>query len=190
MRAAIISLMTLAVVGMPAAAGAGWHDHHCHDLHVSGDSDFRFEGELLYIAHRDGDLEDEVTVTKDGQLTINGSDIEVDGKSRKLLKKFYAEAATLDEQAAVIAKDAEAIASEATGFAVMTVAAVLESLSGKESKVEKKAARMETDFEERVALIEEMAEDIEDRADRIVALSEDLNDRVPELRDLGWFLDN
>jgi hypothetical protein len=65
------------------------------------------DGDLLVITHRDRREHEEIVISDDGDLTIDDQRIATDGKSRKLLKKFFREAARLEEQADLIAEDAE-----------------------------------------------------------------------------------
>lgn len=177
-------LLAVVLLGLPAVGLA-------HDVHFSDNSSFEVEGDELVITreHRRGD--DEVVVSRDGDLTINGERIEVGDGERKDLKKLYREAVKLEEMAEKIGAEAARIAEASSEFAAAQVAAALRSLRDDDAEVdEDEMEKIEIRFEAEVEQIEKFAEKIEEQADEVVELAEDLQDRIPALGELRWFLDD
>ena len=190
MRNIIIIVLVGVCLLAPALATAGHHGHTAV-LHQSHHSSFEVDGDQVILVQHDKHSSDEVIISRNGDLEINGDRIKTDGKSRKMLKKFYKEAVILEEKADLIAEDATELAGNATAFAAVTVMKALRSFSDDEDLEDKLEDLEDTemDFEEQAERIGEMGDEIGERADRLVDLADDLCDRVAELDDLDWFLD-
>jgi hypothetical protein len=218
MRKVLAIMLTVAVLGLPVVLGApilmegsiigsaaaGWcgtawaaggHDHHdCRGVNMSEHTSFEIDGDLLVVAHRDHFEGEKIIISEDGDLTINGDRIETDGKSRKLLKKFYREAVKLEENAERISADAEEFAEETTAYAAAAVRQALRSLRDGDDEEDEEAraefADLEADFEEQAEFIERLGDEIGDQADLLKEIAEVLRERIPELDQVEWFLDS
>ncbi len=189
----LVLLLVIVVLAMPLAAGAHSSKHdNDHHISFSGHSGFDIEDGELTLTNRTRHGKDRVVITEDGDLTINGDRIKTDNRERKMLRKFYDEAAELEEMAEEIAQDAGKIAKVSTKFATQQVAAALRSLSDDDDDDfdEEKMEAIEADFEREMETIEEFAGEIEDQADKLEEMADDLKEAIPELDDLGWFLDD
>jgi hypothetical protein len=190
MRKILTILVVMVVLLVPMLATAGHHHHgHCRGTLMSHETSMDIEGDLLTITNDDRYDGWEVVISDDGDLEVNGDRIEVDGKSRKLLKKFFRETAKLEEQADLIAEDSEELAEDATAYAAAAVRKALRSLNDEEDDDELQAefAELKDDFEGRSELIEKLGDEIGEQANRIKDLAEELQERIPELEELEWF---
>lgn len=191
MRKVFISMLVGVGLLAPVLAFGGQKHHHEHNRHHSSHSSFELDGDEVIIVEHSQRSSDEVVISKDGDLEINGDQIKTDGKSRKLLKKFYREAVILEKEAEQIGLEAAELATEATSFAAVSVLKALKALTD-EGDFEADLADLEDrgeDFEALAEIMEERGEEIEAQADKLVDLADELCDRVSELNGLGWFLD-
>ena len=179
-----IVLIAALLLAVPAAA----HDHHtCH----SGDSSFEVEDGRLVITRDRFGSDDEVIVSREGDLEINGERIDVDKSQRAHLKKFYREADKLERMAAEIGEDAGQIAEASTAYAIAQVASALRSLGDDDADAdEADMADIESDFAKQMEKIEGFADEIEEQAEKVVDMADDLQQEIPALGKLDWFLDD
>ncbi len=190
MRKSTLGLAVLLILTLPAIALAGHGKHHARNTLVSDHSSLEVDGDQLIITCDGRSAREEVVVTADGVLTIDGREIQTSSHEVKLLKKFYRESVELERQAGLIAEDAEELAADATAFAAVAIKDALRGLGDqKQSRSDRKRDRkLKADFEKRSELIEKIGEDIGQQADVVKELAKELQREIPELRELGWFM--
>jgi cell division protein FtsL len=187
----MVLLLAAALIATPVVATAHATRHaEKHDICISHNSTFDFEGGDLILTHKSRRAKDRVVITEDGELTINGDRVRTEGRERKLLRKFYREASALEEMAEFIAADAEKIAAVSTRYATVQLAAALRSLGEDDDESVAVADDLENDFAQEIAAIEEIGDRIEGQAEKVVAIAEKLQEQIPELAALDWFLDD
>lgn len=201
MRTVLISLIT----GLFLVSGVYAADVECCD---DWDFDYHDRGEnhLLYGWNDDIDLEiddgqviitcdrrryksDEVKITGDYRLYVNGERVDVDDEQEELLKKYYHLAIDVHEEATLIGREGAKIGVEGAKIGAHAVSGVIKLLlldfdeDEFEREMEYEAEKLEVKadkLEERADALEEMAENLEDT-------HEDLSRKIPELRELRWF---
>lgn len=201
MRKIIISLITglflmSAVYAADSDCSDDWHfDHHNNDMHHlrcgwNEDIDLEIDnGDVIITCNRWRYRSDEVKITEDYRLYVNGERVDVDDENKELLGKYYNQAIKLHEEAMIIAREGAKIGVEGAKIGVKAATgafkALLLDLDGDEfeARIEAEADRLEEkaeELEERADVLEEMSDDLEDMHD-------DLSHEIPELRDLRWF---
>jgi len=167
-------------------------DHDFHDYHYHHNDRLRLDiddSDVIITCERRRYRSDEVKITGDYQLYVNGDRVDVDDDQEELLKKFYHKALDLNEEAKMIGREGAEIGVEGAKIGARAVSGVIQMLlldfdeDKFEAKIEREAERLEEKaekLEERAEVLEEMAEDLEDMHD-------DLGRKIPELRELKWF---
>lgn len=147
---------------------------------MSEHTSFEIDGDFLVISHEDQFDRGEVVISEDGGLTVNQLGVETDGRSRRLLRRFFREAARLEERTERLTEDADGLVAEAAAYAT----AALRSLAAGDGNGEQDGP----DFDERLEDVE-FDEDNDEQNEKLRELAEELRDRIPELAELDWFLD-
>ena len=205
MRTVAISMLAIFMTFSIATAagpdcGDDWKNKHkvykfdgdFHDCHYHHNNRIRLDiddDEVIITCERRRYRSDEVKITGNYRLYVNGDRVDVDDDQKELLKKFYHKAIDLNEEARLIGREGAEIGVEGARIGAHAVAGVMklllldfdedefeESIEWEAERLEEKAEKLE----ERAEALEEMAEDLEDMHD-------DLGRKIPELRELRWF---
>lgn len=150
---------------------------------MSDHTSFEIDGDILVIFHEDRFDRGEVMIAEDGGLTVNGAWVTTDGRARRLLRRFFREAARLEEAPAGSGPGSEGLDPEAAAYAT----AALRSLAtgGSDDDDPGDGQGFDPDLEEAGAFDEQE----EGPQEKLMELAEELRDLVPELAELDWFLD-
>ncbi|UCE66069.1 MAG: hypothetical protein JSU85_14645 [Candidatus Zixiibacteriota bacterium] len=164
-----------------------------HDLHNYHWNDgIRFvidDGDVIISCEKRRYKSDEVKITEDYRLYVNGDRVNVDDDQKELLKDYYHKAIDLHEEAEIVAREGAKIGAEGAKIGTKAAAGALKMLfldfneDEFEAKIEKEAEELEEmaeELEARAEVLEDMAEDLED-------MHNDLARKIPELRELQWF---
>jgi hypothetical protein len=132
---------------------------------------------------------DEVRITDDYRLEINGQRIEMNDEQKALLKDFHGLAMELDREAKAVGKEGAKIGLEGARIGAKAASGVLRLLflDFNEDEFEAKIEREAEELERMADKLEERAEKLEEMADNLEDMQDDLSRKIPELDELGWF---
>jgi Skp family chaperone for outer membrane proteins len=161
-----------------------FHDHNCILDDVSIDID---DGSVILINRdRDGD---EVEITEDYKLYINGRQIKTTEEQKELLAEYHKLVLEITDCSKKIGLEGAKIGIRGARLGLKAIACVFKLLRSDydsddlEREIEAEADKLEAKAEKleiKAEKIEEMAEDLED-------LHEDLIGEIPELAELDWY---
>ncbi len=152
-------------------------------------TDFDFDNNDLIIENHTRRYDDEVRITSEYDLFVNGKHIKTDASQRKLLKKFYVRAEEMTESAKIVGLEGGRIGVAGAKLGLHAVGGLFKTLGSEydmddlEDELEEQADLLEEQAEE----LEKEAEELEDMADELEDLSEELIENIPELQELEWF---
>jgi len=172
--------------------GKSTHDikigrHASHADYRMDHVDLRFDDGSLIFHDQLGD--EEVEITSDNELYINGDHIETTPKQKEILAEYHDAVSEIVDQAMVIGYEGVKVGAHGAALGLKAVGRVFKMLSPEydsddlERDMERDAAKIEKRAEE----LEKKAEKIEKKADRLEVLSDKLCDEIPELEKLRWF---
>ncbi len=166
------------------------HDLHNYNYHWNDGIRFEIDdGDVIITCEKRRYKTDEVKITEDYRLYVNGDRVDVDNDQKELLKDFYNKAIDLHEEAEIIAREGAKIGVKGAKIGTKAAAGALQMLfldfdeDEFEEKIEREAEGLEEmaeELEARAEVLEDMAEDLED-------IHDDLSHKIPELRELKWF---
>ena len=192
MKTTVIALLAcLLTFGALPALGEGSHyDFGCRDYHHHGHDDYSIDfddGSL--IIREDGRRGDEVEITEDYELYINGDLIKTDKEQKKLLKEYYNLVDDLVDKAEDIGIEGGKIGLAGAKIGLQALGGVFKMLLTDYTEEE-----FESDIEMEAEELEERAEELEEEAEKLEDIAEEIEDRqielaeeIPELEELGWF---
>ncbi|MBN1478985.1 hypothetical protein EH223_14930 [candidate division KSB1 bacterium] len=148
----------------------------------------------IYIKHSDiiienEDNEEEVTISPQGELFINGDKIRTSRKERDLLIEYNELASAAFKSAKEIGEEGVKIGMKGAELGIKAATGVFKILlpgytsDDFEKDMEKAAEKVEKKAEK----LEEKAEKLEKMLDYLEDIHDDLRDGIHELDDLGWF---
>lgn len=189
MKRSYTFLLAILLLFFFAGAVNAWEKHsifhnNCIMDDVSIDID---DGSVILISHdRDGD---EVEITEDYELYINGRHIRTTKEQKELLAEYHELVMQMADYGKEIGIEGAKIGIEGAKLGLKAIACVFKLLrsdydsddlereiEAEADKLEARAEKLEIEAEK----IEEMAEDLED-------LHEDLINDIPELAELDWY---
>ena len=166
--------------------------HDLHDYHHDWNDGINLkidDGDVIITSEKRRYKSDEVKITGDCRLYINGKKVDLDDEQAELLKDFYRQAIALDEEAKIIAKKGAKIGIEGAKIGTKAAAGALKMLflNFDEDEFEEKIERESEGLEEMAEELEERAEKLEEMADNLEDMHDDLSRKITELRELKWF---
>lgn len=187
-RSLLLALLATALVAAPALAGDRDGEGHRYRHDSDDGRDFDLDGEWLRITH-DDHRGDEVAISADGALEIDGESVRVGRDERGLLRDYHAQYVALMESAAGIGEEAAAVGVAGAAVGVRALSKVLKLLEEDfdEADLEREMELEEAKLEARAGKLEAWGEEIESLADEFEDTGRALRRRIPELRELGWF---
>ncbi len=156
-------------------AGCDWDDIN---IDIKGD-------DIIMTKRHRGD---EVKITHEYDLIINGKKVEMDDRQRELVKDFYHNMIDLTEYAAVIGAEGAKIGARGAVIGISALGKVFKLLDSDydtedlEREVEHEARGLERD----AARLEKKADQIEWMADELENLYGEMEREFIELRELHW----
>ena len=187
MRTFII-VLTVFLIGLTPVYAAG---DKCCDISIKkdicfiGDYDFDVENGNVYL-YPDNRRHDEIRITDDSRLYINGREIDLDDDQRELVNEIHSLAINLENQAHDIALQGAKIGAAGAQIGIHAVAGIFKLIRSDydsedlESELEYKAERLEEQAEK----LEELAEALEDDADELERQIEKMEREFSEIREL------
>lgn len=176
-------LVLLTAASLLAAAPAALAD-------VSLENDgFRldFEGDTLVV--EGGGHGEEVEITADLELYVDGRRIETDRGDRRLLKDYYAQAEEIVAVAEDLGREGALLGARGAAVGVRAVGRVLRLLD-KDYDAEDLEADIERDTEKiefEAEKIEQAGERLEEQIDDLRGIGDRLQERIDDLDRLDWF---
>ncbi len=155
-------------------------DFHCND------KTYKFKDNYIVIFDKDFHRE-EIIITDKNELIINDRHVKIDGKSKKILRKYYNELCYIREEAIDIGLEGAKIGLSGAKLGVKAVLSLPLLLIDGEDKYEEKIERASEKIEERGEELEYLGEKLGERTDDLEDLEDKLQDRVEELDDIYWF---
>ncbi len=149
--------------------------------------DLDYHGSTLIISNdRRGD---EVKITEDHNLYINGDKVELDSEQREVVGDFYEKTMHLTEQARIVGKEGARVGLKGARLGLSAIFKIIHLLSPDYDSDD-----MEREMDAEASLIEDQAndlgryaEDLEDSAEEVQDLADRMCDKIPEIDRLGWF---
>jgi hypothetical protein len=132
---------------------------------------------------------EEVEITEDYELLIDGERIKTDRDQRELLKEYHETVFKIHECAKAIGLRGAELGIKGAKIGMKAIGGVFKAIFTDydfeefEEDIEWEAEKLEDEAEE----LEEEAEEIEELAENLEEIHEDLVDEIPELEELGWF---
>jgi len=146
---------------------------------------FRKHGDII-VQSED---EEEVAISEDGELWVNGHKVRVRRSERKLLIEYHELAMSLLDRCEDIAEQGVKLGLKGAVLGIKAATGVFKILLPGYSTED-----YEKDVEKAAKKLEKKAEKIEDKGDKLQAMSEQLQDihdelreKIKELDDLDWF---
>lgn len=188
MRAYLFSFLILCVI-TTSIYGVDYKKkkHHEHNFSVLDNVDVDIDGDSIILT--DKDSRDEVEITGEYDLYVNGKEIELNDDQRKLVKEYYELYFEIIDYAKRIGLEGARLGVEGAAIGVKAVAGVFKMLSPDydsedlEAELEAQADKLEA----KADVLEDRAEDIEDMADELEDLHYALADKIDALGDLEMF---
>ncbi len=183
--------------------------HYVDDVYYHGHMHMEFEDNSLFLFNAYS--EDEVEITDDLSVIINGDDIEINSDQRSAVKKFYTHAQRLSElsdEIDVYAEDFDdyehlvkaQIARAAYENAVAIYAGeyysdddefedleeMMEELDEKLDEMDRRLEKKDRELDDAVERLEDKAKEVEEEAELMEEAFDDMLDEIPELDDIDW----
>lgn len=194
-RVLLLLLAAAFLITFPAMA----HDERCsvsHDGHSVTVHSGNFIDDGVEIDFEDGSIfltnrfhrGDEVEITRDHELIVNGDKITLSPDEAEMVAAFYDETHELIEQAKEIGLKGARVGVEGAKVGLKAVNGVLKAmftsytLDDMERDIEREAAKVEAQAEK----LEVEASILEEQAEEVESLYDDMFRDINALRDLEW----
>jgi hypothetical protein len=150
------------------------------DIHVSID-----DGSVI-LTHEYED--DEIEITDDYELYINGHMIKTDSRQRELVREYHTLVYRIKDCAVEIGLKGAKIGVEGARIALQAIGGVLKMLftAYDEDDLDRDMEEATREIEYKAELLEDEAEEIEDMAEDIEDVWYDMQEEIPEIGALGW----
>ena len=194
----IIILIIACLLLLATLPAFGRGNHHDYDI---GDCSYIHDNHSFNVDFDDGTLViygegrrgrgDEVEITREYELYINGDHIKTDQAQRALLKSYYHQMEDLIDRAKDIGLEGGKIGIAGAKIGLKAVSGVFKMLltDYTEEEFEDDIEMESEELEEWAEELEEEAEELEEVAEELDEMQEELAEEIPELDDLGWFDD-
>ncbi|MBN1406223.1 MAG: DUF2884 family protein [Calditrichaceae bacterium] len=188
MRVYLLSFIILSVIAT-SIYGVDYKKKkdHEHNFSVLDNVEIDIEDDSIILM--DKDCRDEVEITGEYDLYVNGKEIELNNDQRKLVKEYYEMYFEIIDYAKRIGLEGARLGVEGAAIGVKAVAGVFKMLSADYDSED-----LEAELEEKAEELEKKAEVLEDRAEDIEAMAEELEDlhfalaeKIEALGDLEMF---
>ena len=162
----------------------GFPTTSCH----LGDVNIEIHSGDIVITHDDFDYE-EVEITEDYKLYIDGKEIDLDSDQQELVEEFHDLYCDMYSKAKSIGKDGLAIGIDGAKLGLRAVGRVLKMIftDYDEDDLERDMEREAEVIEAKAEILEDRAEALEDMADELQDLTYEMYDEIPALAALEWF---
>jgi hypothetical protein len=191
-KAALIAFLAIIVVPCMVLSGTVHDDFDfCFDDDhgiTLDDVRLKFKHDDLIISPKCGSYED-VEITDDYHMYINGERIRLNSRGRSLIRNYYKQARRLRKEAMRIGMEGAKVGIKGAEVGIYALAGLVKTLSSDYDKddferdIERKARRVEKEakkLEKKAERVEKMADDLED-------LHHDMRRHIKDLRRLDWF---
>ncbi len=195
MKNALIAALILLLVCAPLYAYDDNRKVHRfsdnHDFHgcMLDDLNIDIDDGSIIIEER-GLGHDEVEITSDHELYVNGKFVKLDKDQQELVGRFYDQTFELIDYATEIGIEGAKIGAEGAAVGIHALTKLFKLLDSDydtedyEREIEAKADKLEA----RADKLDKKADEVEDMADRLEDLFYDMSESIPELKELNWTL--
>ena len=161
--------------------------HYFHDNDVN--LDVKDNGDVIITCDKRRYKSDEVKITNDYRLYVNGDRVDLNNHQQELVEVFYHKAIALNEETKIIVEEGARIGLEGARIGANAVSGVFQMflLDFDEDEFEDRIEGRAEDLEEMADKLEEKAEHLEDLADELEDMHDDLDEEISELNELRWF---
>ena len=190
----LLAMVALAALALPTGPAAAGHRHgEKHRISVGHDHDGQqvdLEDGWLLFRHDDHPRE-EVAISADGDLEVNGEAVRVDARDREALREFHLGFVEILDSATALGEEAAEVGVAGAALGAKALAKVIRLLDEDydEADLEHEMKLEEEKIGAVAAKLEAKGEAIEELADEWEADGRALKRRIPELREIDWFLD-
>lgn len=168
-------------------------EHHHIDFGV-------FDGELweedgIHVSIDDGsviltheDEDDEIEITDEYELYINGHLIKTDARQQELLREYHTLVFGIKDRALEIGIKGAKIGAEGAKIALQAIGGVIKMIftAYDEDDLDRDMDKATREIEYKAELLEDEAEEIEEMADDIEDVWYDMQEEIPEIAALRW----
>jgi hypothetical protein len=133
---------------------------------------------------------DEVEITSEHELYVNGKLVKLDKDQQELVGRFYDQTFELIDYATEIGIEGAKIGAQGAAVGIHALTKLFKLLDSDydtedyEQEIEAKADELEAKADE----LDKKADEVEHMADRLEDLFYEMSESIPELRDLNWTL--
>ena len=201
MRRFLSFLIVAALLTGPAATAGDYHHDYKYDKHEQDseisinsfssweidEAEFQIDDDRLVITPRYA-TGDEIVMTKDRRLIVNGRDVSLDSREQALVGEFYDLTYQIRNEAKAVAFEGVKLGLKGARLGVKAVGGVLKLLftgydeDEFEYDMELAAEKLEREGES----LEKRAETVEDLVEHWEEVGEELIESVPELERMDW----
>lgn len=181
----LAALLVLGSTGMASKHGrnVSFFDDN---IYTSDDISIDIDGGSVIITHEDEN--DEIEITDEYELYVNGQLIKTDDHQRELLEEYHTQVMEIKDYAIVIGKEGARVGIEGARVALKAIGGVVKMIftDYDEDDLDRDMDRATEKIEAKAELLEEKAEKIEDMADDLEDMFYELEEEIPAIAKLDW----
>jgi len=149
---------------------------------------FDLDGSTLVITNH-GRHYDQVEITEDYELFVNGDRVNLNDDQQILVKDFYIQSMSIVKIAKNMGIEGAKIGVEGAKLGMKAIGGLIKMLltDYDEDDLDRYLEEESEKIEEKAEVLEEQAEELEEIADELEYLAEEMIEEIPELEELNWF---
>lgn len=187
----IIYILLAAILLLVPAAPVSAETNYSYNLF----NGHKFDIDDIELRLDDGDVilynklsDDEVIISDEFELIINGLEIELDPQQRILVKECHTIVYDIIDEAVKIGLEGGKIGLEGAGLGIKAIGGILKMLltSYDEDDLDRDMERAAEKLEKKAEALEERAEEVEDMVKDLEDVYEEMFDVIPALAELDW----
>ncbi len=189
-RISLVLIALFLILALPGSAGA---ERHVRTAHIVNNSHFDgvnidLEDGSIIMTHGEYD-DEEVEITENYELFINGRRIPLDADQQKLVQEYYDLFMEIVEYAKEIGWEGAKIGVGGAKLGLKAIGGLLKVVftSYDTEDFERDMEMAAEKLEDRAEVLEKKAAVVEDMAHDLENMTYDLCDEIPQLEELGWF---
>lgn len=154
-----------------------------------GDVSIRIRHESILIYPNDDRLWEDVEITEDRQLYVNGEKINLSRHQEEMVEDYYRMTIDIIQEAHHIGWEGAKVGAHGAKIGLQAVVGIVKLLSPDydSDDLERDLDRETKKIEKRAEALEDKADDLEDLADELEALHWKMRREIGALKELAWF---
>jgi hypothetical protein len=186
----LIITLIVALLAFTSVTMAGKHHHNCSffggEFFSSDDFNIEIDGSSVLIINDYED--DEIEITDDYELYVNGDLIKLDRDQQKIVEAFHTQVMDIKEFAIEIGKEGAKIGIEGARIGLKAIGGVMKLIftDYDEDDLDRDLERATEELELKAEALEEQAEEIEDMAEDLEDMFYDMEEEIPAVASLDW----